>query len=70
MTETSVDTPPVIGSLGEAIPCERCGERAGRYVVSDVMERDTSFFCGSCLVLTYAQVASDMLAAEQNGTPA
>jgi uncharacterized protein YuzB (UPF0349 family) len=67
MTDLSTTDPaaqPAVGSLGEAIACERCGEHPGRYVVSDVVERDTSFFCGSCLVLTYAQVASDMIAAE------
>lgn len=65
MTDTSLDTPTPVGSLGEAIACERCGEVAGRYAVADLVERDTSFFCGGCLVMTYAQVASELFAQEQ-----
>lgn len=54
---------PAVGSLGEAIPCEQCGEHRARYGVFDMEERDASLFCGSCMVLTFAKVANDLVAA-------
>lgn len=73
MTDTTTETPTEpapVGSLGEAIACERCGEQAGRYVVSDILERDTSLFCSGCLVMTYAQVMNEILRAEAEGPAA
>lgn len=62
-TAPAAGTDPAVGSLGEAVACEQCGETRARYVVADLEERDTTLFCGSCMVLTFAKVASDLVAA-------
>lgn len=48
-----------------AFRCEQCGTFRARYVVADLEESDTSLFCGSCMVLTFAKVANDLMASEQ-----
>lgn len=40
--------------------CERCGQFKARYVVADLEEADTSLFCGGCIVVTFAMVASEI----------
>lgn len=40
--------------------CETCGQFRATHILASLEERDTSLFCGSCLVVTFAKVASDL----------
>lgn len=63
--ETTTAGDPQQPGAEPAFTCELCGEMRARYVVADLEETDTSLFCGSCLVLNFAKVASDLFAGEQ-----
>lgn len=66
MTDTAAEAPAtVLDGDGGATPtltnaCESCGTHEARYVVADLVERDTSLFCPACIVLTFAKVASQI----------
>jgi hypothetical protein len=59
--EPFIETPP----LEDAHRCERCGIRRADYVVSSLLEADTSLYCPSCIVQTFAEAAMAILQEEE-----
>lgn len=47
-----------------AILCESCGQARADKLLADLVERDTTLYCGPCLVLTMARVAMEIGANE------
>lgn len=58
--EPFIDTPPA----EPAILCESCGTARADKLLADLVEQDTTLYCGPCLVLTMARVAMEIGATE------
>lgn len=59
--EPFIESPP----LESAHVCERCGIRRADYVVSSLLEADTSLYCPACIVQTFAEAAMAILQEEE-----
>lgn len=47
-----------------AFKCHTCKENRGKYLLGHLSGERSELFCESCLIITFAQVANDVLAAE------
>lgn len=66
MTDAPIEEPADTGQDDPAqnkelpYPCERCGTARGRYMVGDLQEQDTSLYCETCLIITFAEAGNEV----------